>query len=263
MSFVNNYKPPELPTVLPESELYGPTPYDLNFVFPVHPESLHTERVQLTPFIPAIHGKAYWEVAQDPYHFRYYPFICDTYEKSLSFFERSRRDPNYLMFAIIDKTKPVDPKYPEIEGGRLAGVIGYFNTVAGNLSTEIGHVFIFPEFQKTHVSSNAVGILLQYGFALPTASPPGLGLRRIFWSAHTGNEPSANLARRMGLKDEGVFRWHWVLPDELKGYGKPCDREGDPFPGRTGRDTRVLAIGWDDWQNGWSEKVQAIIDRKA
>ena len=59
MSFVNAYSTPT-PTPLRENDLYGPDPYDINFNFPVHVESLETERVRLTPFIPKVHTDAVW-----------------------------------------------------------------------------------------------------------------------------------------------------------------------------------------------------------
>ena len=263
MAWVNNYQPPSISDVLPESELYGPTPYDLNFIFPIHQESLESERVKLVPFIPSIHGKHYWEVtSQNPDVWRFYPLVHPTYEATLTFFERFlRRNSGAILFAIIDKTNP-DPEHPEFEGGSLAGVIGLFDSSASNLSAEIAHVVVFPEFQRTHVSSNAAGILMKYCFELPTASPPGLGLRRVCWRAHSKNEASRKLAGKMGMKSEGLIRWHWVLPEALARDGNTTLREGDPFYGKPGRDTAQLAAGWDDWENGVRELVQSRMDRK-
>ncbi|KIJ62893.1 hypothetical protein HYDPIDRAFT_62566, partial [Hydnomerulius pinastri MD-312] len=83
---------------------------------------------------------------------------------------------------------------------------------------EIGVLCILPAFQRTHVASHAVGILLKYAFALPRVTPSGeteghgLGARRVHWYAHPDNEPSLRLAARMGLQREGTLRWSWVLP---------------------------------------------------
>jgi len=262
MVFTNNYVAPAEPEVLGGSERYGPNPYDLNFVFPVHTQTLETERLKLTPFIPIIHASAYWEAIRNNLHlFQYYPFVWSTFEGVLAYFESVRRNPEQILFSIIDKTKSPDPAHSDIKGGRLAGVIGLFATSAKNLSSEIAHVLVFPDFQRTHVSTNAVGALMNYLLDLPIATPPGLGLRRVSWNAHPGNIPSATLAEKMGLKCEGVLKWYWVLPEALSKQGRPCGREGDPFPGKPGRDTRVLAIGWDDWQDGGREKVQKLIAR--
>ncbi|KAJ3486085.1 hypothetical protein NLI96_g4479 [Meripilus lineatus] len=263
MSWVNNYKPPSPPDVLPESELFGPTPYDVNFGFPIHQESLETERVKLVPFIPSIHGQHYWDVTSKNLSvWRFYPFIHPSFEATFTFFERHiRQNPAWAIFAIIDKTKP-DPEHPEFEGGSLAGVIGLLDTSTTNLSTEIGHVLVFPEFQKTHVASNAVGVLMKYCLDMPTASPPGLGLRRVSWRAHSKNLASKGLAEKMGFRMEGVIRWHWVLPEALATDGDKQWREGDPFYGKAGRHTNELSVCWDDWENGVRELVQSKIDRR-
>ena len=48
MAYVNNYKPPApTPTVLPESELYGPDPYDINFAYPLHLDTLESDSLKL------------------------------------------------------------------------------------------------------------------------------------------------------------------------------------------------------------------------
>jgi len=258
--FTNSYKAPEEPDVLPDSELYGPDPYDVNFPFPIHLQSLQTDRVILTPFIPSIHGQAYWDaVSTNLDLFKFYPFIYEKYEEVLTFFElKFRADPTRIMFAIIDKTRP-DPTHPEF-GGSLAGVTGLLNTSAQNLSTEIGHVLTFPPFQRTHVTGNAIGVLLKYCLDRTNASPPGLALRRVFWHCHSGNVRSAALAERMGMKREGIMRWHTVLPPKLAANGRKAS-EHDPFPDRPGRDTFVLSVCWDEWEEGVRERVQGIIDR--
>ncbi|TCD67852.1 hypothetical protein EIP91_011914 [Steccherinum ochraceum] len=261
-TFTNSYKPPYDPKVLPEAELYGPAPYDLNFPLPIHLESLQTDRVFLTPFIPSTHGKAYWDaISADLDLFKYYPFICESYEEVLTFFElKIRRDPARIVFAVIDKTRP-DPAHPEFGGGSLAGVVGLFNTSAPNLVSEIGHVLTFPAFQRTHVTGHAVGVLTKYCMESTAATPPGLGLRRLQWYCHPENAKSAGLAERMGMKREGIMRWHSVTQPELKDWGK-VTRKDDPFPDRPGRDTLVLSVCWDEWESSGREKVQAVIDRK-
>ncbi|KIP02225.1 hypothetical protein PHLGIDRAFT_16682 [Phlebiopsis gigantea 11061_1 CR5-6] len=175
-----------------------PEPYDINWVFPLHTESLATARVTLVPFVPAA----------------------------------------------------------------LAGVLGLFGCSAANLSAEIAYVAVLPAFQRTHVASNAVGLLMRYCLELPGTAPPGLGLRRVQWCAHTKNVRSARLAERMGFRREGVHRWMWVLPKELA-------RDGDVVTGEgraadvPGRHTFVLSVCWDDWEDGVREIAQGNIDREA
>jgi RimJ/RimL family protein N-acetyltransferase len=251
MTYVNSYKAPEAP-VFP-SLYYGPDPYDINFSFPIDEPSLESDRIKLTPFIPALHAQQYWDQAtQAPDVFRYLSTNHKTINEFLFFLEtRVRRDPNFVFFAIIDKPR----------GGALAGLIGLINTEPGNLSTEIGFVTIFPAYQRTYVTSNAVGILLRYCLELPTAPQPGLGLRRVQWVAHTFNQPSYNAAVRMSFRYEGTLRWHWVIPEGKEGNGSSL-REGDPSKGPP-RDNKVLSFCTDDWENGGREHVERVINRRA
>lgn len=259
MSFVNSYKPPA-PRSLADVDLYGPEPYDVNYIFPLRPEGLESDRVKLVPFIPREHAAEYWKyMTQHPDLLRYYPFALHTFEEYLNFWETSiRSNPSNVMFAIYDKTRH-DPEHPE-RGGSLAGVTGLFYSSDANLCAEIAYVVIFPPFQRTHVASNMVGVLLRYCLELPTASNPGLGLRRVQWCAHEKNTASARLAERMGMKREGIIRWHWVLPEILARDGlKPG--ENDMWPEKYGRHAVVLSMCWDDWEGGGREHVERQIAR--
>ncbi|KAI0654911.1 acyl-CoA N-acyltransferase [Cubamyces menziesii] len=258
MSYVNNYTPSPEPTV-PESEVYGPDPYDINFAFPLYPETLDTARIKLTPFIPPIHAETYWSHVKDHRSelYRYYSIYFHTLPEFLAWHELYfRRNPYQIYLAIVDKTRP-DPVHPDW-GGSFAGVVGLINTSAKNLQMEPGYILIFPEFQHTHVAKTMVAICLNYILQLPTASPPGLGFRRAQWCANALNAPSVGLAERMGFHREGTLRNAIVLPDEMAAYGRK-GRPGDPFEKQSSRDTAILSVCWDDWESGTKEKVQAFI----
>ena len=62
MAYVNSYTPQPEPS-LSQAELYGPEPYELNSVYPIHFPSLETDRVKLTPFIPRIYAERFWAEA--------------------------------------------------------------------------------------------------------------------------------------------------------------------------------------------------------
>ncbi|THH11137.1 hypothetical protein EW146_g8144 [Bondarzewia mesenterica] len=257
MSFINSYKPPQVESL---PGYYGPDPYDINFVFPINLSSLETERVKLTPLIPSIHVQTYADqVNQHPELQRWLPFGHKTVDEILSFVEmRVRRDPGWVMFAVIDKGRP-DPAHPEFEGGSMAGVIGLISTSAANLSTEVGWVVTFPAFQRTHVTSHAVGLLLRYCLEPASAPVPGLGLRRVQWTANTRNIPSITAAQRTGFKLEGTLRWTWVLPEGKEGH---VPRKNDPKSENPGRDSAMLSICCDDWENGGREHVKQLLDRQ-
>jgi len=261
-----------------------PAAYDINFCFPI-PEILESERVALTPFIvsscclsrylwnrnprnhlqPSKHAQLFIEQATlYPQIFDYLPFgpfndVDDFLTNQAEL--RIRRDPGYILFVVYDKTKPAGSSdHP----GALAGIIGLINSSAPNLFTEIGCVTIFPPFQRTHVTSNAVGILLKFTLNLPSQQPGALGLRRVIWQANVLNKASVRLAERMGFKLEGILRWDRVLPASKAavgaGNGKDI-RDGDPRKECVGRDTARLGLCWDDWEGGVREEVDKIMQR--
>lgn len=135
---------------------------------------------------------------------------------------------------------------------------------------------ILPAFQRTHVLTNAVGLLLHYCLELPVAAlslpsitaaqrtqrfGPGLGLRRVQWQAHADNKPSVRAAERLGFKMEGIIRWDRILRTDKAGAVPPPER-AFVNPG-IGRHCVRLAMCWDDWDlEGGREHVQAQMDRK-
>lgn len=139
---------------------------------------------------------------------QYLPYAFPTFESFLVFFETfGRQDPSSAVFAIIDKTKsqslsPLESK--KIPNGRLAGMIGWLRGPPQNLSLEVGPVIILPEFQRTFVSANVIGILLKYVLDLP--SQGGLGYRRVVWQTNPLNEASIRAAEQMGFVKKGVLR---------------------------------------------------------
>jgi len=167
-------------------------------------------------------------------------------------------NPNFFTFAVIDKTKPPSSDDPE---GELAGMMSFTNTSTIHLSTEIGYVLVFPAFHRTHVTTNAVGLMLQ--FALGGTLQRGLGLRRVQWQTSTMNAASIRTAERLGFRREAVLRWHIVFKDGVRnhkaGNGRALPAGSDE--GDLGRDTVVLSLCWDDWEEGGREKVEEAMTR--
>ncbi|EGN99555.1 hypothetical protein SERLA73DRAFT_179637 [Serpula lacrymans var. lacrymans S7.3] len=222
-------------------------PYDVNFCFPVH--DLENDRVRLTPFVPSLYAESF-VAASLPYPelFKYVPFGPFASAKELvnDFIEpRIHHNPTFILFAVISKASSPGDNDGKDE---LAGIIGLLNT-----STK------YLQFQRTHVTSNAVGLLMFYALDLPSES--GLGLRRLQWQANELNAASIRVAEKMGFKKEAVIRWDRAVP---RGRGKVSNgqeiREGDPLTGMLGRNTVVLAICWDDWLTE-REKVNDRVQR--
>ncbi|KAH9954594.1 acyl-CoA N-acyltransferase [Russula dissimulans] len=251
MSYVNSYKASDTPPLLPG--YYGPDPYDINWIMPLHKTTLESERVKLTPFIPALHANEYAEqTAAHPELHRWISLDLSSLDKILTEVElRVRRDPTWILFAIIDKARE----------DKLAGLIGLKNASPAHLSAEIAWLLVFPAFQRTYVTSNAIGLVLHYCFELPSAPQrPGLGFQRVQWATHTDNEASLRAAKRMGFGEEGTIRWCWVIREVHEGNGITL-KEGDPKSPRAGRNSALLSLCADDWEDGGREHVQGLIDR--
>ena len=253
MSFTNSFEGYDMP--LP-SEYYGSDPYDINWMMPLHDTTLESDRVKLTPFIPSLHAQAYADkLKTDPDLHRWYPFDLSTLESILIQTEvLIRCSPQCILFAIIDKAR----------GDALAGVVSLVNATPEHLRIEIAWLVVFPEFRRSYVTDNAVGLLLNYCLELPDPPPGcnrGLGFRRVEWAGHTENQSSLTVAKRMGFKGEYVSRWTWVLPEGAEGNGIPL-RDGDPMSTKRGRHTVMFSFCADDWESGGREHVQQMIGRQ-
>ncbi|KII90893.1 hypothetical protein PLICRDRAFT_39496 [Plicaturopsis crispa FD-325 SS-3] len=251
MSYVNLYKPASA-SPPPDAPYYGPDPYDINWAFPL--PVLETERIYLTPFIPALHADAYIDAVRgyEEDLYRYIPFDMIGLTKFTHWVENMmRRDPTYILFAVIDKRKP-DASHPEF-GGSIAGIFGLIQTSPQHLTSEIGPALVLPEFRGSGVSVDATRLLLKYCLDLPSAS--GLGLRRVQWTANPMNVPSVKLAQKVGLRLEGTIRWRWVL---LEGKDGKETRKEDPVQAK-GRDSATLSACWDDWEGGLRESTYAAL----
>jgi len=267
-AFVNNYSPPRThPDPDPAIVLTSAEPYDINFAFPLHADTLISPLVRLTPFVPRLHARPFWEQAA-PHSdalWRYYPFAPQSLTQFFALLERYRQQPECCVFAVFDKTRREIGEGRTSEEDSLAGLMALVKTSASNLTAEIALVQILPAFQRTHVARTAAALLLQYCLQLPNASPCGLGFRRVQWSAHPQNLRSIGLAKRLGMREEAVCRWLWVLPDieALKKVGYVVKREGGDEEELPGRHSTILAVCWDDWELGARERVRAIIECKS
>ncbi|KAJ7100827.1 acyl-CoA N-acyltransferase [Mycena belliarum] len=224
------------------------------FWFPI-PAQLENDRVKLVPFIPSEHADplfAGFQAHDTLFAYLLWGPFASAEDLLTTLVDRVTADPASLLFAVFHK---------KAQGGpALAGIIGLFETSPESLATELAFLITLPQFQRTHITSNAIGLLLRWTLDTPAAG--GLGLRRVAWKANARNTKSVRAAERMGFRKEGVLRWESVLPawktEVANGGGV---REGDPVPGGLGRDTVLLSVCWDDWEGGVGESVKAIMER--
>lgn len=159
----------------------------------------------------------------------------------------------FTTFAIFDKTRSA-----EDDAASFAGMASYMNASAVDLCVEIGFIVILPAFQRTHVTTHMVGTLAQYAMKLPAEG--GLGLRRLVWQCSSVNAPSVNAAKRLGFQYEGTLRWRRVVASNktVGANGKPV-RRGDPKEELPSRDTTILSICCDDWEDGKQKHIENLM----
>ena len=166
--------------------------------------------------------------------------------------------PQVLLFAIKDRTRIVPGTAAGAKGvfsqETFAGVMALLNTVPKHLQSEIGHIVILPAFQRTHVQTNASGLLLERCLNPPEKG--GMGLRRVQWQANTYNIPSVEAAKKLGFQWEGVLRWHRLLPE---GKGPLTNAKPRDDGLGAGRHNATLSFCWDDWEDGGRESVAKLM----
>jgi RimJ/RimL family protein N-acetyltransferase len=256
MSWVNHYQPPAAAAAA--ADPYGPEPYDINWPYPIHTQTLENDVIQLVPYIPRLYADIFWENAEPALDalLRYIPGHIRTLQEYLNLLEVSRANPNCLTFIVVDKRGPPEAGLK----GAIAGQMMYLRSDFANLTTEIGFIIILPAYQRTHVTSNAVGVLLEYALNRPdNTATPGIGMRRVEWRTHHANAASAATARRMGFVEEGVLKWQVVLAEGKEG-DEPSKQ--DPQNARKGRHTRLLAMTWDEWEIRGREHVEKQMQRR-
>ncbi|QKX56788.1 uncharacterized protein TRUGW13939_03895 [Talaromyces rugulosus] len=209
---------------------------------PFHYEQrrLENDLVALEIFDPSVHAAQFVEAIPHISTYLILPvmkseadFMNELYNKYI------QPMPDTCLYAIINKsaTQPETQKY--------AGVISLNATNPTNAVTEIG-VMIFPASQRTHVATNAIGLLLQYTLDPPSAG--GLGLRRVEWKCHAGNEASRKIALRMGFELEGIARWDRVFPGGAVVLPVDALEKRNGTTGEVpGRHTAIYSIVWDEW----------------
>jgi RimJ/RimL family protein N-acetyltransferase len=176
-------------------------------------------------------------------------FMREFYDKYIS------TSPEGCLYAIFDKVTVPGKE----DASNYAGIIALVATNPVNAVTEMG-VIVFPAFQRTHVATNAIGLLLLWTLDPPSAG--GLGLRRVEWQTHAENVASRRAALRMGFEFEGIARWQRVFPHTKAGLPVEALEKRNGTKGELpGRHSAIFSIVWDEWDEKRS-KVVALMELK-
>ena len=90
--------------------------------------------------------------------------------------------------------------------GKLVGSTRYLSIEREHRTLEIGHTFIHPDFQRTHVNTHAKFLLLSHAFEQ-------LNANRVQLKTHENNQNSRRAIARVGGQFEGIIRNERLNPD--------------------------------------------------
>ncbi|OAA68714.1 Acyl-CoA N-acyltransferase [Niveomyces insectorum RCEF 264] len=233
-------------------------------VFHYEQPRLENNLVALEPFEPDTHAARFVDLAKaHPDVFKYvaFPVLNDEADFLREVYGPLRASAGDCLYAIVDNVGGggggAAAAAPE---DSFAGVVSLTATNPTNAVTEIG-IIVFPAFQRTHVATNALGLMLLW-----TLDPPslgGLGLRRVVWQTHTENAASRAAALRMGFELEGIARWDRVFPRGSQSATLPVDKlqaRNGTTSEAPGRHTAVFSLVWDEW-DAKRPNVVALMER--
>ena len=99
-----------------------------------------------------------------------------------------------IAFVTIDK-----------KADKVIGSTRLFRHNHKDKAIEIGHTFITPEFQRSHVNSHAKFLMLKHAFE-------SLKMTRVEICTNENNQQSRNAIARIGGHFEGILRKHRISP---------------------------------------------------
>ncbi|MBL4872508.1 MAG: GNAT family N-acetyltransferase [Gammaproteobacteria bacterium] len=117
-----------------------------------------------------------------------------------------------LVFVVIDK-----------KNNKVVGSTRYCNAVPSHRRVEIGYTWYSKSAQRTSINTECKHLLLTYAFEK-------LNAIAVEFRTHWHNHASRNAIERLGAKQDGVLRNHWVDDSEML------------------RDTVVFSIIQSEWK---------------
>lgn len=139
---------------------------------------------------------------------------------------------NYIQLAMDEKE--TCEEYPFIvfdkRTGTYAGSTRYYDIQPKKDTLQLGYTWYGPRFHGTGLNKHCKYLLLQFAFET-------LGMLRVEFRAHAGNRRSLAAMKSIGCTVEGTLRSNQYSPDGTR------------------RDTTVLSILKNEWENGVRERL--------
>ncbi len=90
--------------------------------------------------------------------------------------------------------------------GAVVGSTRFDDIESAHRRLEIGYTWLHPRWQRTAVNTEAKYLMLKYAFET-------LGCIRVQLKTDSLNEKSRNAILRLGARQEGMIRNHYILPN--------------------------------------------------
>ena len=94
----------------------------------------------------------------------------------------------------------------EKKSGEVIGSTRFANIDKTNRRMEIGWTWLAPKWQRTAANTEAKYLMLKHAFEVQ-------GCIRVEFKTNVKNEKSRAALVRLGAKEEGIFRNHYIMPD--------------------------------------------------
>ncbi len=117
---------------------------------------------------------------------------------------------------------------------RYAGCTRFYDIQLPYLTLQLGYTWYGKDFRGTGLNKNCKLLLLEFAFEK-------MNIQRVEFRADNNNETSKAAMKSIGCVEEGILRNHMPTSDE----------------GR--RDSIILSILKNEWENGIKEKLMAKI----
>jgi RimJ/RimL family protein N-acetyltransferase len=160
----------------------------------VAPVILEGRYVRLEPLTQE-HTAGLSEVGLDAELWKWIPTAVTTPEEMAAYVETALSDQSggmALPFALVEKSS-----------GRVVGSTRYANIDRTHHRLEIGWTWVARQWQRTAINTEAKYLLLRHAFET-------LGCIRVELKTDSLNEKSRAAIRRIGAREEGIFRNHMI-----------------------------------------------------
>lgn len=158
------------------------------------PVTLEGTTVRLEPLTESHHA-GLCAIGLDPELWRLIPYRVTNAEEMLA----------YIRTALAAQSAGTAVPFATIlrESGQVIGSTRFMNIDAPNRRVEIGATWIAPAWQRTAVNTEAKYLMLRHAFET-------FGTIRVEFKTDELNQRSRQAIRRLGAKEEGIFRQHIV-----------------------------------------------------